>query len=143
MAAGRAGRAEHLDAELVVFAEPPRLRLFIAEDRRDIVDFERQRAGVEAVFNDAADDGGRPLGTQRDRAAALILKGIHFLLDDVGRVADAAQEKLGVFKGGKANFREAEVCGAAAEDAFQILPVVARRRQNVLGAFGNADTGHE
>ena len=50
----------------------------------------------EAVFEVGATDGGGGLRPQRQSVAAAVLEDVHLFLDDVGGVADAAHEEVGV-----------------------------------------------
>lgn len=61
----------------------------------------------EPVFKEGANHARRALGLEGDGAVALILESVHFLLNYIRRVADAAHEKLGVF-----NYRRAQFVNA-------------------------------
>ena len=129
-------RAEQLRAELVEFAKAPRLGLFVAEAACKIADLHRQRARKHAVLNKGAHGAGGSLRPKSYGALALILKGVHFLLHDVGAVAHAAGKKLRVLKGRKANFFEAVKRSGLKGGFFNILPFSALLRKHILGAPG-------
>ena len=102
---GRALRAEHLSAELEELAASACLRLFVPEAGDYIIILKRHRVGAFTVFNNSSCNRGCSLGAKRNRAVFLsVAEGIHFLLNNVRRVTDASDEKLGVFKRGRADF---------------------------------------
>ena len=118
----RVGAAEHLRAELVELAQAARLRSLAAEAGYQVVEPQRHRSVVKPVLKQRAHYRGGTLWSERNAAAAAVLECIHFLLHDVGRLADAAAEQLGVFKGGEAYFPEAAPRRAVPDDFFRILP---------------------
>ena len=128
---GRCGRAEELHPELVEFPEPPRLRPLVAETGRDIVQLDGQRAAGQ-ILHEAARHSRRAFRLQGDAAPALVFKGVHLFVDDVGGVADAAQKDLRVRERGRADLLEAIRLRDRARGLFQILPLPALRRENVL-----------
>ena len=81
--------AEHLGSELIEFAAASRLRLLVAEAVYYVEQAKRHRIRALAVLDDGADNSRRSLGTERESSALSVLKGIHLLLYDVGRLADA------------------------------------------------------
>ena len=60
------------------------------------------------------------------------LESVHFLLNYIRRVADAAHEKLGVFNYRRAQFVNAVQAAQIAHFFFDILPLIAFAGQNVL-----------
>ena len=90
--------ADRLDAELVELAVAARLRALVAEEGADVGELHRLRQLLHAVLDVGAADRRRALGSQGEAAPALVLEGEHLLADDVGRVADAALEQLGVLE---------------------------------------------
>ena len=58
----RALSAEDLHAELVMFAQPARLRALVTEHGGDVVHFEWQNAAGEPVFDKRTHDARRTLG---------------------------------------------------------------------------------
>ena len=88
-----AGEAERLDVELVELPVAALLRPLVAEHRAAGPHALRPLVG-ERVLDRGADDAGGRLGTQRQALAVqLVLERVHLVLDDVGRVADAAHEQ--------------------------------------------------
>ena len=124
--------AEKFDAELVMLAKSARLRSLIAEDRGDVVHLGGLSVGVERVLDESPRDAGGALGLQCHRPAALVVKGVHLLVDDVGGVADSACEQLGVFEDGGAYLADAILCGDASDHAFDVVPFVGFGRGDVL-----------
>ena len=82
------GRADGLDADLVVLAEPARLRALVAERRGGVPDLPRRG---RVVLDEGPGHRRGALGPQRDVAAALVLEVVHLLGDDVGALADALE----------------------------------------------------
>ena len=89
----RVGRAYGLGADLVVLAVAPRLRLLVAEHRAVVPELHRLRQLVHAVLHVGAADGRRALGTQRQRAVALVPERVHLFAHDIGGLTDAALEQ--------------------------------------------------
>ena len=130
-------RAEALHTELVVFPQAAGLRILIAENRRiQIVQLTGQRLRVQVVLHEAAHGAGRAFRLQSHRAFALVLKGVHFLLHHIGRVADAAQEKLRMLKNRGARFPVARQRGGLAHPVLNILPAIAVGGQYVPRPLG-------
>ena len=103
----RLGDAEGFDAELVVLAEPARLRALVAEVRADVEDLRPRALVVEqAAFDHRADDAGGAFGAKGDRSVAAVVEGVHFLVDDVAGFADAAVKQFGVLEDRRADFGE-------------------------------------
>jgi hypothetical protein len=90
--------ADRLGADLPELAEAAGLRLLLAEERAEVPELDRLRLLVHAVLEVGADDRRGALGAQRHGAPARVVEGVHLLLDDVGRLADAAREELGVLE---------------------------------------------
>ena len=89
---------------------------------------------MHAVLGVGAADRRRALGAQRDRAPAAVVEGVHLLLDDVRRRADAAGEDVGVLEGRRL---DAAVAGAAEDPLGDLLQRGARvgvGRQHVVRA---------
>ena len=91
---------------------------------------------VQPALQEAAHRTGGALGLEGDGAVALVLEGVHFLLHNVGGVAHAAQEQLGVLEHGGADFAVAGFSGGQPHLPLHILPAVGIRRQHVAGATG-------
>ena len=131
-------RAEALQAELVVLPQAAVLRRLVAEDGRvEVIHLAGQRVGVEAVLHQGAHRAGGSLGLKGNGAVALVLEGVHFLLHDVGGVAHAAQEQLGVLEHGGAHLAEARLGRSLTHHGLHILPAVAVLGQHVPCAAGS------
>jgi hypothetical protein len=74
---------KRLDAEAVKFAFAAALRLFISEERSDVVELDRRGLEVHLVFNVRPACCRGPLRTQDEMPSFLVRKRIHLLLDDV------------------------------------------------------------
>ncbi len=92
--------ADGLHVELLELAVAARLRALVAERRAGRPELHRELAVVQAVLQRRAHHPGGELGPQRDRAAAPVGEGVHLLGHDVGRLADAPGEQLGVLEDG-------------------------------------------
>ncbi len=95
------------------------------------------------MLDEGANDRGRPLGPQGHRGAALVGKGVHFLLDNVGGLADRAAEQFGLFQNRHADLAIAEGPEDAPGTLFQKLPGFHLSRQDVVHPLdsGNAHVG--
>ena len=98
-----------LQPDLVELAVAPGLRALVAEEGPDVGELHRLRQLVHPVLEVGAADRRRALRPQGQAAPALVLEGEHLLADDVGRLADAALEQLGVLEGRR---RDRLVAGA-------------------------------
>ena len=96
---GRVLAADRLDVELPELAEAALLRLGVAEHRRHHPGLDRLRLALQAVLDIGATNLGSGFGTKRERALAAIFEGVHLLGDDVGGLARAAREQLGLLEG--------------------------------------------
>ena len=96
--------AQSLHAELVELAVASRLRTIIAEHRADVEELHESVRRIELVLQVRAHDRSRILGPQRKAALTSIGERIHLLFHDVGRLADAAQEKLRMLENRRADF---------------------------------------
>ena len=92
--------AEHLDAELVMLTVPSGLWALVAEHRAYVEEAYRLWAVAHAVLEVSAADRRGALGPQGDEVAAAVLERVRLLLDDVGDLADSADEQAGVFEDG-------------------------------------------
>ena len=131
---GRLG-AVFLDAELVELSESARLRFFVAVAGDKVARLDGQPLVVERVLQHGARRAGSALGAQGDAFAALGVEGVHFFLNDVGGLTDAAREQLGVLKHRRADLAEAVGAALLAHDIFNELPAVALLGQHVLGSL--------
>jgi len=80
-------------SELMVFAEPARLRPFVAENRGKIIEFHRLRRILKTVLHIGPANRGCAFWFQRDTVASAVVEGIHFLFHNIGALADAARER--------------------------------------------------
>jgi hypothetical protein len=88
----RAGEAQRLDVELMELPVPPLLRALVAKHRADGPHALRPLVG-ERMLDGGTHDTGGGFRTQRQALAVeLVLERVHLVLDDVRRVADAANE---------------------------------------------------
>ena len=123
----------HSSPELVELAVAAGLRALVAEERAEVGELHRLRQFVHPVLEVGAADRGRPLRPQGEAALALVLEGEHLLADDVGRLADAALEQVGVLE----DRRRDRLVAGAGEDlgggAFQPRPRARLLGQDVEG----------
>ena len=131
--------AVELHAELMVFAQPPVLGAFIAEDGREIISLHGEGLLREPVLDESARDTRRPLGAQSHAPATLVEEGVHLFGHDVRGLPHAAREEFGVLEHGGADLAEAEERGDFPRLFFDVMPFVGVRREHILGAFGDVD----
>ena len=133
-------RAEAFHTELVEFAQPPRLRFFVAIAGGDIRHLDRQRAVVQPVLQQSTRHTGGAFRAQGDGTPALVVKGVHLFLHHIGGLAHRPVEQLGVFKHRRAHFAIAKIARHRQRGLFRVLPFVAVGGQHILRAangFGN------
>ena len=124
-------------------AQTALLGLLVAVAGGEIVELDGQAVVVDAVLEHGARRARGAFGAQGYGAASLVEEGVHFLLDDVGGVADAALEELRVLKDGSAHLAKAMQGGFAAHDGLDDLPLYGFLGKNVLGpARGLGDNCH-
>ena len=128
-------RAVILYAELVMLSESARLRFFITENRRYIIHFRRLSVAVERVFDKSSRYSRRTFGLQGNTSSALVLEGIHFLVDYIRGIAHASQKQFGVFKRRRADFVDAKSARDFSHGFFYVMPLVTLFGQNVLCTF--------
>ena len=95
--------AERFHVELMELAIPTRLGPLVPEHGPHGVQLDGFRMHEETVLDVRAQEPGRRLGPQRHGVATAILKRVHLLLDDVGRLADGPGEQLSTLKDRQAN----------------------------------------
>ena len=105
--------------------------------------FDRDPAVVQAVLEQSARRAGGSFGTECNRTAALVLKGVHLLLHHVGFRADAAAEKVGVFHERSAKFAKTVAGKHLAGSGFHHLKKTALRRKLVGKALDSLNLCHE
>ena len=109
----------------------PLLRALVTEDRTDVVCAQRTLIEQPTLERGAHDRRG-PFRAQRHAPPAAIHKRVHFLFDDIGRVADAANEEFRRLEEGRSNLAVAETVGQRADPRFERAPTPRFGRQNVL-----------
>ncbi len=99
--------ADQLGADLMELAVAPALRPLVAELRPDVEQPHRLRPLAQAVLGEGARHRRGVLRAQREALAVLVGEGVHLLADDVGRLAHAADEELGLLHDRRADLGEA------------------------------------
>jgi len=122
----------------VELAEAARLGALVAEGGPDAEHLDRLGAGVHAVLEVGADHTGGELWAQGEFGAALVLEGVHLLLDDVGALTDAADEEGGLLEEGDVEALEAVTAADVGGGAADELPVGLVLGQDVLRAPGRS-----
>ena len=136
-----AGIAERLDAERVVLAVPSLLRSLVPEKWPAVP--EPLGAVVEHVVLERGPNGRRgPFGAQR-QALVMVGERIHLFFDDVGRFADGAHEKIGLFDDGCTDVAISVLLENVAHGVFEDVPQRRFVRKNVVHAADGLDPpGH-
>ena len=137
------GGAVALHTELVELAEAAALGLLVPEAINDIADLEGQGIAQEPIFDGGAADAGGAFRAQGDGAVALIGKGIHLLIDNIGGIAYPTLEQLGVLEGGGTDLAVAVQCGGGEQSTLDILPAGGFGGEKIIGAAGaGGEDGH-
>ena len=134
--AGGGGRTKHLHAELVEFPQAARLGFLIPERGQQIRRLYRKRIAQKPVFDGASQGTCGPFRPQGNGPAALVLKGVHFLLHHVGGIAHRAVKQLRMLKSGDADLPETIQPRDLHYFFLQILPFITLGRKYILGASG-------
>ena len=139
----RPGKAQRLGADLVELPVAAALRTLAAEHGAHV---EQALAAVvqQVVLGHGAHQAGRTLGAQRQVVGVAVLvlpvlEGVHLLLDNVGHLAQAAGEQLGVLHDRRAGVAVGEPSHHAAHRLLQPLPARRDRRQDVVHALDGGD----
>ena len=141
----RFGSTDHFGVDLVELAEAALLRAFVTEHRavrRDL----QGRILLPPLGQIGACDAGGEFRAQRQRIAAAVLEGVHFLRDDIGRLAERAREHRGRLEHGQLDALEAIESADAVErvdDAGKAALVITEDVLRTTDAFGGFDTSHE
>jgi hypothetical protein len=135
----RSGIAQELGADLEELPVAAPLRALVAELRPDVEEPDRRRPLLEPVLDVRPRHRGRRLRAQGDVAAALVDEAVHLLADDVGRLAHAADEELGLLEHRGADLAVAVAGEDAASGLVHRGPDRGLRRQEVAGALHPAD----
>jgi hypothetical protein len=125
---------QHLDVPLVELAVAAGLRRFMPEDRSHRVELHRSRPDVHPMLDVRAHDACGELRPQRDVCAALVLKGVHLLVHDIGAFADATDKETGFLEDRRVNLLQAKERRHSMHLLGHMAPVGAVGRQDVLGA---------
>ena len=120
----------------MVFAKPSGLRLFISENRSiQIIHLLRHSLVKEPVLKECTGHAGSPLRLESYRTIALVGKGVHLLLNDVGRITDTAHKELGVLDNRGSEFVNPINTAELANFIFNILPFIAFAWKNIFCAL--------
>ena len=140
----RLGRAEDFGVDLVELAIAPLLRTLVAEHRARGRDLQRREL-LPSFGQISAGNPGGELRSQRQRIAAAIGEGVHFLRHDVGRLADRAGEDFRRLEHRDLDTLEAIELAHAIEGIEHMGEATLFAAENVLraaDAVGSLDTGH-
>ncbi len=134
----RAGKAHRLDVDLVELPIAAALRPFVAKHGPHGPQPAR-RVVSEVVLDDRPHHTGGELRTQRQvLTVERSSKRVHLLFDDVGDLADALHEELGVLDNRRADLLIAVAAQPVGSARLEPLPERRIRRQQVVHA---ADPG--
>ena len=132
---GRSG-TDKFRTELVEFTKTACLGFFITEAAGKIACFYRKSTVEKSVFDKSAHASCGTFRAKGDGTFTFIKEGVHFLLNNVGGIANASCKKFGVFEGGETDFLKAEKFGNLHGSFFNMLPFCALFRKNILGSSG-------
>ena len=116
--------------------------LFITEALDQIIKFCGQGFVKQAVFHKGTHDPRRTFGAQGNGTAALILKGIHLFIHDIGSFAYPAGKHFRVFKNRGANLFKPVLSAKLADHIFNGLPSAGILGQKILSALGGGNLCH-
>ncbi len=122
-------------------AEAALLRPLVAEHRTAREKLKRQVLR-EPVGEHGTDDAGGIFRPQRDLLAAAVGEGVHFLGDDVGRLADGPREHLGKLEDRRRDLLIPVALGDAARRVNDSAMSTLLFRQEILGAAHRLQGGH-
>src|SRR5579864_1488959 len=94
------------------------------------------------MFDESPDYACGPFRTQSEFPAAAVLKGVHFLLDDVGGFPERPLKQVEGFKSGGTDFLEPETLEPASGMCLKVLKVDRIGRQNVVRTANGLVFGH-
>ncbi len=140
----RTGIADGLDVELPELAVASGLRPVVAEHRAGHREPDRLRPRVHAVLEVRPDDAGGGLRTERPRFGLLgsRLDPEELLLDDVGDLADAPLEDVGLLEHRRGDLAVAVARGEVRRQALEAVPGGPVGWEQVAGAPGGAWARH-
>ena len=131
------GRPVNLHPKLVMLPKPPRLGLVIPEHRAiEVIHLGGLGVVEQPVLQKHPGRPRRALGLEGDGTAALIVKGIHFLLYDIRGIPHPPQKQLRMLDDRGADLPEPVRFTDRPGLGLDILPLVAFFRGNVFGALG-------
>ena len=139
---GRARRADRFHVHLVELAEAARLGPLVPEHRADQVQLHQAALGGQVVLGERPHQRGGGFGTQRQAFAPAVLEGVHLLLDDIGRLADPADEQLRPLEDGGANLGIAVPIQHVTRHRLQRLPFPRLVGKNVRSPSNALDHVH-
>ena len=117
----------------MMLPEPAGLRRFISENwRSQIIHLAGKRFRVKIAFKKCTNRTGSPFRLERNGTFSLVFEGIHFLLDNIGRISNASCKQFRMFKNRGSDLSEAGFRCRSAHFGFQILPAVAFGRQYIF-----------
>src|SRR5262249_29189139 len=120
-------------------AEAASLRTLVTEHWTDIRKTRHGIAVAERMLEVGADQRGRSLGSERERAPLPVLEGIELLLHDVGGFADASDEEIGHLEERRPHLAIAVAAQDVARPRLEPLPAFALAREDVARAARNLE----
>ena len=132
---GRLGGAKAFNSKLMKFTKAACLSLFIAVATANVTNLKGQCAVHKTVFNSASNNTCSKFGTKGNASSALVVKGIHFLLNNVGSISNASFKYLGVFENRHPYFFKAVKSCGIKHKLFYKLPFIAVLRQKVASTL--------
>ena len=112
------------------------LRTVIAEHGTDVKKLRQLAVGIQLILQIGSYSSRRILRTKGDAAAAPVGEAVHFLLDYISGITNAALKQLGMLKKRRPYFPEAILFANVAHLFFGIAPVAHSIRKYILRAAG-------
>ncbi len=137
------GTTEEFETELVELALASGLGAFVAEHASGVPETLKAADGLEVIFDVGADGSSGAFGAEGEGAIAFVIEGVHFFANHVCGFADASDEEVSGFDQGGADFFDSGAGEDLAGGGFDVLPVFDFGGQDVAGAFGCLDRGHD
>src|SRR5262245_46104552 len=116
--------ANCFSAELMELPQSAGLRPLLSEHWREIIHFDKRLLFAKIILNVGANDRRSHLGFQCHLCFTAISEGVHFLSDDVRKLADAACKKRSFFENGRTDFAVIKPVHYRANCLFDNLPAV-------------------
>ena len=117
------------------FPHSARLRFFRTEAGQCVRQLDRQRTIDQSAFNHRTVDTGGTFRTKCEFPPALVGKGIHFLLYDIGGIANRTDEETLVLKSGDTNLTKPVKPCSIQEQSFHKLPFITVTGEHVCRAL--------